>query len=86
MRVIAVEHDVFEKLDIEPIAQELASVNIAILYSCTNDDAWQDEQWEDGGQVNFLIKLPYRKVKRMKKENVTKLMLEYARERLRQVA
>lgn len=80
--VMAVEHDVSDKLDTVPVAQELKSVDVVILYSCTNDDAWQDEQWEDGGQMNYVIKLPYRKVKRMKKENVSKLMLRYARERL----
>jgi len=85
--VLAVEHDVSEKLDTAPIARELQAIDIIILYSCTNDDAWQNENTtDDFGKPMIVIKLPYHSVKRMKKENVNKMMLKYARERLRQIA
>ena len=77
VEILAVESDVMSKLDTATVAQELQS-DTNVFFSCTNDDAWQDEVLHDG----ILIKLPYKRVKRMKKENVSKLMLRYARERL----
>ena len=78
VEILAVEHDVSDKLDTVTVANELQS-DTNVYYSCTNDEYWQDEVLHDG----ILIKLPYMKVKRMKKENVAKLMLQYARERLK---
>ena len=79
VEILAVEHDVSDKFDTATVAQELQA-DTDVYYSCTNDDYWQDEVLHDG---SILIKLPYKRVKRMKKENVAKLMLQYARERLK---
>lgn len=86
IQVIAVEQDVMEKLDVTPISEELKGLDVAILYSCTNDRAWRSREWSDNGQRTLLIKLPYKTVKRLDKEKVKVLMLTKAQERLRQVA
>ena len=86
VQVIAVEKDVMEKLDVAPISEELEGIDVAILYSCTNDRAWRSREWDDHGERTVLIKLPYKTVKRLGKEEVKVLMLERAQKRLGQVA
>lgn len=84
---IAVDQDVYDLLDTEFVEQNLSDADVFITFSCVKSDDWQDDTWiaEDGTQ-SYVIKLPYTKVKRMKKENIRKLMLTKAQEKLRQVA
>ncbi len=84
---LAVDQDVYDLLDTEYVEQNLADADVYITFSCVKSENWKDDTWiGEDGTISYVIKLPYTKVKRMKKENIRKLMLTKALERLRQVA
>lgn len=84
---LAVDQDVYDLLDTEFVEENLSGADAYITFSCVKSENWQDDNWiGEDGKPSYVIKLPYAKVKRMKKENVRKLMLAKALERLQQVA
>ncbi len=84
---LAANKEVCDLLDYEYVEHQLGDLKVNILFSCVNTDDWSDESWINAeGIPSHIIKLPYNKVINMNKEQVRKLMLEKAQERLQQAA
>lgn len=75
-----VDEDISEKVDIDYIENLFKTIpNVGIIYVCTLDDREEDDWTEDGFRY-IVIRLPYKKVKKLK--DVRPLMLAKANERL----
>ena len=81
MRVVKiVQEDVADKIDTLYILDQFRHIDkVGITFICTKDEQEEDD-WTDEDGRHIVIRLPYKKVKRM--SDIRPLMLAKVKERL----